>query len=93
MAVGQVPGAGETKYELSSKVPTMDILLDILLITGLVCCFGPLIYHWRNGDFSRSTTAPAAQHFPSDADVMAIVEERVDSDASRQEDRSRGDVS
>ena len=52
MAVGQVPGVGETKYELSSKVPTMDILLDILLIIGLVCCFGPLIYHWRNGDFS-----------------------------------------
>ncbi len=30
----------------------MDILLDVLLIIGLVCCFGPLIYRWRNGDFS-----------------------------------------
>jgi len=30
----------------------MDILSDILLIIGLVCVAGPLIYRWRNGGFS-----------------------------------------
>ena len=49
MAVGQVPGVGETKYELSSKVPTMDILLDILYLIGFVCLAGPFIYRWWTG--------------------------------------------
>ena len=49
MAVGQVPGVGETKYELSSKVPTMDILDGILVLIVVVCTAGPLIYRWWTG--------------------------------------------
>ena len=42
-------GVGETKYELSSKVPTMDILDGILVLIVFVCLVVPLIYRWWYG--------------------------------------------
>ena len=57
-------GVGETKYELSSKVPTMGILSDILLIIGLVCIFGPLIYRWRTKRTERNDDWPLHPELP-----------------------------
>ncbi len=48
MAVDKVTGRGD-KYELSSKVPTMDILDGILVLIVVVCTAGPLIYRWWTG--------------------------------------------
>ena len=36
-------------YSPITKVPTMDILLDLLLVIGFMCVFGPFIYRWWTG--------------------------------------------
>ena len=46
---GREVGVGETKYELPSKVPTMDILDGILVLIVVVCLVVPLIYRWWYG--------------------------------------------
>ena len=46
---GREVGVGETKYELPSKLPTMDTLDVILVSIVVVCTAGPLIYSWWTG--------------------------------------------
>jgi hypothetical protein len=57
-------GVGETKYELSSKVPTMDILDVILVSIVVVCIFGPLIYRWWTKRTERNDDWPLHPELP-----------------------------